>query len=155
MLGDQQIPRPCGHVAWIGPVGTSCETEVGWCAAKGKKLEKNSLKGGRGKWLGFFNRHVMSLCNCCLYVCVGVCVVLLLVYFCHWLKSFKQCVDCSEKVSIVACPRGWFCYSEVPGPRPRSFPQDANVLRGESFCFRVFHPGFWILGNCHATRQAG
>lgn len=27
---------PGGHVTRIGPVGMSCENEVGWCAAKGK-----------------------------------------------------------------------------------------------------------------------
>lgn len=42
---------PYVRVAWIVPVGMSCETEVG--CSKRKKLKKNSLEGGRGKWLLF------------------------------------------------------------------------------------------------------
>lgn len=122
-------------MAWLGPVGSSCETKVGWCAAKGKKLKKNDLEGEANGC--FFNGCVTSLCNLCLNICVGAWTVSLLLYFCHQRKVLKLSVNYSYSVrASSSC--GWFCYSEVPGPRPRSFPQDANVLRGEQLLFQSF-----------------
>lgn len=85
----------------------------------------------------FFNGCVTSLCNLCLNICVGAWTVSLLLYFCHQRKVLKLSVNYSYSVrASSSC--GWFCYSEVPGPRPRSFPQDANVLRGEQLLFQSF-----------------
>lgn len=42
---------PHGHVARAGPVGMSCEAEVG-CGKK-KIFKKNSSEVGKGKWLFF------------------------------------------------------------------------------------------------------
>lgn len=139
-------------MAWLGPVGSSCETKVGWCAAKGKKLKKNDLEGEANGC--FFNGCVTSLCNLCLNICAGAWTVSLLLYFCHQQKVLKLSVNYSYKVSVLAHPVAGFVTQKYLVPGQGLFRRMPMCYVASSFCFRVFHPGLWILGHCQAACQA-